>query len=112
MMRFEMCQCRHHVGTPGDIISECPGDFDEAATTRQKNSRRFLMDATKVGMRAKRLPSQRGHPRLPPVSLWGGVYRVDAQSEVTEVILLIWVNIPQSDVSRRVNRLEIAAWAC
>jgi len=46
------------------------------------------------------------------VSLWGGVYRVDAQSEVREVMLFIWVNIPQSDVSRRVNRLEIAAWAC
>ena len=70
------------------------------------------MDAAKVGMRAKRLPSQRGRPRLPPVSLWGGVCRVDAQSEVREVMLLIWVNIPQSDVSRRVNRLEIAAWAC
>lgn len=50
--------------------------------------------------------------RTSPASLGGGVYCVDAQSEVRERVLLIWVNIPQSEVRRRVNSLEIAAWAC
>jgi hypothetical protein len=40
---------RHHVGTPGDIISECPGDF--------------------VGIRTKRRP-------LDAASWWGAGYMV------------------------------------
>jgi hypothetical protein len=45
---------RHHVGTPGDIISECPGDFVGIRTNvvrrtiedRQDDEPRALVDKT------------------------------------------------------------------
>jgi hypothetical protein len=41
---------RHHVGTPGDIISECPGDFvgiriGEVIRARSSSRRRLRLDS-------------------------------------------------------------------
>jgi hypothetical protein len=55
---------RHHVGIPGDIISECPGDFIGIRNgAHQEHAEQFTSTLANVGQELDYLDGPDGHRR-------------------------------------------------